>query len=203
MPYLASRRANGFTLIELMVTLSVLAIMSALALPSFQTFMAENRAKAKTVELAAAIKTAQSDALRRNRQVVFTLTKSLNPTVSLEGISGQPNAKGLSWASAALKLAGSDTSVSNYEVVGVGGYAEETSDVAIKASTAAVCFLPDGSLKANTATGITNASCSAANATFIVTPGRGDKRWQVSVSLMGNFSNCIGTENTDGTFICS
>lgn len=200
---MSARHSNGFTLVELMVTVSVMAILSAIALPSFQTLMAENRASAKTIELAAAIKTAQSEALRRNRQVVFTLTKSPNPTVSLESISGTPNTTGLNWATAALKLAGSDASVSAYEVIGIGGFSDGTADVVIKASTAAVCILPDGSLKANTATGITNATCTTANATFLVKPARGDKRWQVRVSPMGNISNCVGLEDSGGLFSCS
>lgn len=191
---------RGFTLVEMMVTMSVLAIMSALALPAFQTFMAENRARSKTVELAAAIKSTQLEATRRNRQVVFTLTSSIKPTTSLTG-----DAQGSSWASAALPLSGSSDSATP-EVISVGGYADRTADVKLDASSAGLCFLPGGSLKANSSTGITSTACavnSSTGANVLIYPSRGDKVWQVSVSPLGKISSCQGTAPSGSNFSCS
>lgn len=192
--------AEGFTLIELLVTMSVLAVMSAIALPSFQQFMAENRAQGKAVELAAALKTAQTEALRRNREVVFTLTSSVDPSSTLAG-----STTGKSWASVTLPLANS-SDASTPTVINVGGFTENAADVALKATSAGICFLPDGTIKANTATGVTTGNCSvdaSTGANVRVYASKGEKVWQVIVSPMGRVSTCLGKEDASGTFTCS
>lgn len=193
-------RHAGFTMVELMVTLAVMAVLAALALPSFQVFMAENRASGKTVELVAAVKTAQSEALRRSRQVLFTFTDSPMPSTALTGA-----VNGKSWATVVLPLADASSSVTP-EVVNVGGYSEGTADVVVSASTTAMCFMPDGSIKANTATGVTGANCSvnaSSGAQFLIQPSLGTKRWQVSVSPTGKVTSCLGTVGGSGVFTCS
>ena len=57
---------RGFTLIELMVTLAVAAILLTIGIPSFQQFIANNRASAGANELLAALQLARSEAVRRN-----------------------------------------------------------------------------------------------------------------------------------------
>lgn len=192
--------AEGFTLVELLVTMSVLAVMSAIALPSFQQFMAENRAQGKAVELAAALKTAQTEALRRNREVVFTLTSSVDPSNTLAG-----NTDGKSWASVTLPLANS-SDASTPTVINVGGFTENAADVNLKATSAGICFLPDGTIKSNSATGVTTGNCNvdaSTGANVRVYASKGEKVWQVIVSPMGRVSTCIGKEDASGTFTCS
>lgn len=70
------RRNTGFTLIELMVTLSVMAILLAIAVPSFQSFMLNNRLAASTNDLASALAMARSEAVKRATRV--TVCKSAN-----------------------------------------------------------------------------------------------------------------------------
>lgn len=192
-------RSHGFTMVELMVSMSVFAILAALAIPSFQVFMAENRAKGKAIELAAAIKSAQAEASRRNRQVVFTLTSSPNAVASIAG-----SVNGNSWASVVLPLSGS-SDVTTPTVVNVGGFTENTSDVVMTGSSAGICFLPDGSIKANTSTGITTGNCtvSASGASVLVTPSKGQKIWQVLVSPFGKVSSCMGTKDSANLFTCA
>lgn len=200
----SASRSLGFTMVELMVTLAVMAVLTAIALPSFQVFMAENRASGKTMELVSAVKTAQSEALRRSRQVLFTFTDSSMPSTSLTGAIN-----GKSWATVVLPLADAPSSVTP-EVVSVGGYSEGTGDVVVDASTTAMCFMPDGSIKANSATGVTGADCAVNTASspspgaqFLVQPSRGTKRWQISVSPAGKITSCLGTVGGGGVFTCS
>jgi type IV fimbrial biogenesis protein FimT len=58
-------RLRGFTLIELMVTIAVLAILLAVAVPSFQRASMNARLSAQTNELIASLKEARSEAARR------------------------------------------------------------------------------------------------------------------------------------------
>lgn len=64
-----SRHARGFSLVELMVTIAVLAILLAIGIPSFASLIASNRLTSATNELVAALQTARTEALRRNARV--------------------------------------------------------------------------------------------------------------------------------------
>lgn len=59
-----SRRQSGFTLIELMVAIAVLAILLGLALPSFQESLRSNRVIAASNELLASFALARTEAIR-------------------------------------------------------------------------------------------------------------------------------------------
>lgn len=61
---MSSRRSNGFTLVELMVTIAVLAILSTIAYPSFQGTIRSNRMATTSNELIAALALARSEAIR-------------------------------------------------------------------------------------------------------------------------------------------
>lgn len=57
-------RQRGFSLIELMVTVAVVAIVVAIGLPSFQGSLRSNRVATASNELAASLALARSEALR-------------------------------------------------------------------------------------------------------------------------------------------
>ncbi|HLO95488.1 MAG TPA: type IV pilin protein [Burkholderiaceae bacterium] len=56
LPYLPERRhrsaANGFTLIEIMVALAVVAILASIALPSYAAYVKKSRARGAAADLA-------------------------------------------------------------------------------------------------------------------------------------------------------
>ena len=60
---------NGFTLIELMVVVSITAILMAVVVPGFQSLMASQRIKNATYELMSDMTLARSEALKRGRCV--------------------------------------------------------------------------------------------------------------------------------------
>jgi type IV fimbrial biogenesis protein FimT len=71
---------KGFTLIELVITLTVAGILMALAAPSMFSFLASNRLTAQTNDLIADLSFARSEAIKRNGTVV--ICKSTNPTAA-------------------------------------------------------------------------------------------------------------------------
>lgn len=63
------RHARGFTLIEMIVTLAVLAIAVAIAIPSFTTQIRNNQSRALGEEFGAALSFARSEAVKRGQLV--------------------------------------------------------------------------------------------------------------------------------------
>ena len=62
---------RGFTIIELMMTLLVLALLISVAVPSFGTFINNNRITSQANNFHAAVLFARSEAVKRNRNVVI------------------------------------------------------------------------------------------------------------------------------------
>jgi type IV fimbrial biogenesis protein FimT len=63
------RSARGFTLIELLVALAVAAVLITVGIPSFASFMANQRTKTASQELFSDLLYARSEAIKRNEQV--------------------------------------------------------------------------------------------------------------------------------------
>lgn len=74
----SSHASSGFTLIELMVTIAVLAIIVSIAAPNISTQLANSRVKSTTATLVNALKEARAESLIRRQDV--TLTFSNNST---------------------------------------------------------------------------------------------------------------------------
>src|SRR5258708_13935928 len=62
----------GFTLIELVVTLTVLAILATVALPSYQNFVLTQRVRGASYDLMTSLVFARSEAIKRNASVSMT-----------------------------------------------------------------------------------------------------------------------------------
>lgn len=60
---------RGFTLIELMTTIAVLAVLTMVALPAFQSFIANQRVRNASFDLMAALTLARSQAITQNGTV--------------------------------------------------------------------------------------------------------------------------------------
>jgi len=65
-------RAAGFTIIEILFALTILAIMATLAAPSFRDFVAGQRIRAASYDVSSALMLARSEAVKRNGTVVLS-----------------------------------------------------------------------------------------------------------------------------------
>lgn len=77
--------SSGFTLIELMVTIAVLAIIVGIAAPSISTQLANQRVKSTTATLANALKEAKVESILRRQNVTVIYTGTSTPkTIKLQ-----------------------------------------------------------------------------------------------------------------------
>jgi type IV fimbrial biogenesis protein FimT len=66
---LGYRREDGFTMIELMVTIAVAAILVGIAVPSFQNYIQNTRSRTLASDLSSALSLARAEAVTRAEQV--------------------------------------------------------------------------------------------------------------------------------------
>lgn len=62
-------RQTGFTLVELMIAIGIVAILAALAMPSFQNMIINNRITAQANTMVGSINVARSEAVKRGHGV--------------------------------------------------------------------------------------------------------------------------------------
>lgn len=92
----AKNTTRGFTLIELMVTVAVLAVMASLAAPSFRELLVAQRVRTTAYNIVGDLVLARSEAVKRGENVTVTPVSaawsngwSVNVASSAEVLSGQ------------------------------------------------------------------------------------------------------------------
>lgn len=100
-------RKAGFTLIELMITIAVLALLLLLAVPAFSKWIADASVRSVAESLQNSLRLAQATAVSRSRTTMFALTgvaPAWNATASKTGSN---------WYSVVLPLSESDETASS------------------------------------------------------------------------------------------
>ena len=81
LPNPISKTNSGFTLIELMVTIAVLAIIVSIAAPNISTQLANQRVKSTTAMLENALKEAKVESVIRRQSLAFSFDDSTHSIV--------------------------------------------------------------------------------------------------------------------------
>lgn len=79
---------SGFTLVELMIVVVLIGIITVLGMSSFSTWINNTKVRSVAEGLQNGLRMAQSEAIKRGRQVTFTLTDSapgIDPISSTSG----------------------------------------------------------------------------------------------------------------------
>ncbi len=185
---------GGFTLVELVVALAMLGILLGLAAPSFSLWTRNARVRGVTDSLINGVRLAQSEAVRRNRQVVFFLTGSADCTASTN--SGA-TAGGSAWAVRTVALTTGDV----VEAVQCGALAEQTAGVVVAGPTA-LCFNSMGRQTANADPGLGGTACtldSSGVSTFNISSLSSDRPLRLLVGLNGQVRQCDPARSLSAT----
>lgn len=75
---IVSRNHQGFTLIELMMTLSILAVLSFIATPALSHALEQQKLKQATIELKANLQQARGQAVLVHHETIFCFSDSLS-----------------------------------------------------------------------------------------------------------------------------
>jgi type IV fimbrial biogenesis protein FimT len=86
--YITANRQRGFTLIELMIAVAILAILLSLAVPSFQDTIRRNQITANTNSLVTSLALARSEATKRGIRVSLCASNGVVCTGSTDWSTG-------------------------------------------------------------------------------------------------------------------
>jgi type IV fimbrial biogenesis protein FimT len=157
------------------------AILLFLAVPSFTTWIRNAQMRSVADAVQNGIRSAQSEAVRRNRQVVFMLT---NDEPSVARAATAPAANGANWSIRTIPLMVGGTE--NSEYVEGGSFADVARGASIE-GVAAICFNSQGRLVANADPTV---GCSATAAVYNVTQTGAERRMRITVSVGGQMRMC-------------
>jgi len=176
------RQAGGFTHVEMMVAITLLAILLAMAMPSFATWVRNAQVRTVGDALQNGLRLAQAEAVRRHRQVVFFRT---DQTACTTAITADSN--GAFWAVRTVPLVAGDA----VEAVQCGVLSDVAAGVTI-AGPAAVCFNSGGRQVANAAPGGGEACVLPPSGTssFDLSSTNADRPLRVLVALGGSVRMC-------------
>jgi type IV fimbrial biogenesis protein FimT len=87
----ARPRDTGFTIVELMITLSVAGVLLAIAVPSFNQMIVANRLATQANEIVAAVSLGRSEAIKRNASVTLCRVPRSDSTACAAGSGNWEN----------------------------------------------------------------------------------------------------------------
>ncbi|MGB5511341.1 MAG: GspH/FimT family pseudopilin [Woeseiaceae bacterium] len=139
-----TRRQRGFTLIELMVTIGILAIVLSIGVPSYRGVVMDNRMASQANLFATSIKLARSNAVKFQRNAIVCSSTNFDATVPTCAASNDWSTGWIVWVDKDR-----DAATDANEIISVSGPVHQASE--LKGSVAQ--FTYDGRGFATTAAG--------------------------------------------------
>lgn len=195
MGHVWSRRPRGISLIELMVTLTIVAVLTVLALPKLGTWVADSRVRTAAQALQDALRMARVESLKRSRIGMLALTNAA-PV-----LNAAPVANGTRWF-VQLAARPSDSADELKDLYVTGGTEVATERITLK-GPALICFNALGQLTpvGSTATGL-SVACDTNDLPkeYQLSSSVGSKTLKVQVALGGQVRICdAGKSLSDDT----
>ena len=180
-----NRNPGGFTLVELLVTLALMAILLSMGAPLLTTWTANAQVRAAAEQLGNDLRLTQSEALRRNRQTVFALTDA---TPALNAAATEDGSR---WFAQALPLMVGETLSDAHFILASSNARQNKVSLTGPAVT---CFNAIGRPTSNSATGLGENCVAPTSATtpiqYEVSATSGDRPLRVSVFMGGQIRLC-------------
>jgi type IV fimbrial biogenesis protein FimT len=173
---------QGFSLIELVVAITIVALLLLVAVPAMQSWVADARVRTAAEAFQNAVRLAQAEAVKRSRTAVVMLTDSA------PSLDATPSSNGTKWV---VRLIERPTLDSEEEDLFVRGGGEASSgDVTIGGGTSLICFNAFGqqTALAGSVNGL-GADCNASD-TAISFSRMGGRTLKVLVGLGGKVRLC-------------
>ena len=102
----------GFTLVELLIVITIASILAAIALPSFKSLNESQRVKNAAYEIYSVLNLARSEAIKRNKNITVTPSPSWTALASINVADGgvtlvdRPTPKGIKITASASATSG-------------------------------------------------------------------------------------------------
>ena len=187
---------RGFSLIELLITIAVAAVLMTVTTVSFASWIANTKVRSVAEVLQNGLRLAQTEALKRSRQTAFVLTSAA------PGPNAPASASGTNWYIQVLPIVGSEAVQDAY--VQGGNLLAQSAGVTVSAAAAQICFNSAGRVVTSTATGIgANCTVPAAGQLYTVSKSGADRILKIQMSNAGKIRMCdasktLSAANPDG-----
>jgi type IV fimbrial biogenesis protein FimT len=184
-----AQRSRGLSLIEVMVVLTLIALLTVLAVPGFQDWIARSRLRSTAESLQNAIRLSQAEAVRTSRLTALALTSDVPE------FDATPSDTGSNWFVRRIALLNSDE-VPDETYMLQGSTLGTQNNVSISGGPSLLCFDSFGrqASVASANTGL-DTECAAGDQSYQLSTVGTEQVLRVQVFLSGRVRLCIYDES--------